>query len=122
LRRSVCHAAFVPAVRERTISWVGRLGIAVRGILAALNVKGDKNLSKDAMDKVSDAIKHAVDDIKDSVHEGQHRSAADMEKAKREALGDELTPSEKVGSALNEAKQRTQAEIDAAKLKIRHNT
>jgi len=74
------------------------------------------------MDKVSDAIKHAVDDIKDSVHEGQHRSAADMEKAKREALGDELTPSEKVGSALNEAKQRTQAEIDAAKLKIRHNT
>jgi hypothetical protein len=98
------------------------LGIAVRGILAALHVKGDKNLSKDAMDKVSDSIKHAVDDIKDSVHEGQHRSAADMEKAKREALGDELTPSEKVGSALNEAKQRTQAEIDAAKLKIRHNT
>jgi hypothetical protein len=98
------------------------LGIAAPGILAALHVKGDTNLNKDAIDKVSDAIKHAVDDIKDSVHEGQHRSAADMEKAKREALGDELTPSEKVGSALNEAKQRTQAEIDAAKLKIRDNT
>ncbi len=79
-------------------------------------------MSKDAIDKISDAIKHTVNDIKDSVHEGQHRSAADMEKAKREALGDELTPSEKVGSALNEAKQRTQAEIDAAKLKIRDNT
>jgi hypothetical protein len=98
------------------------LGIAAPGILAALHVKGDTNLNKDAIDKVSDAIKHAVDDIKDSVHEGQHRSAADMEKAKREALGDELTPSEKVGSAVNEAKQRTQAEIDAAKLKIRDNT
>ena len=79
-------------------------------------------MSKDAIDKISDSIKHTVDDIKDSVHEGQHRSAADMEKAKREALGDELTPSEKVGSALNEAKQRTQAEIDAAKLKIRDNS
>ena len=83
------------------------------------HVIGGKNLSKDAIDKASDAIKHTVDDVKDSVHEGQHRSAADIEKAKREALGDELTPSEKVGSALNEAKHRTQAEIDAAKRNIR---
>lgn len=76
-------------------------------------------MSKDALDKVSDAIKHTVDDVKDSVHEGEHRSTADMEKAKREALGDELTPSEKVASALNEAKHRTQAEIDSAKRDIR---
>jgi hypothetical protein len=76
-------------------------------------------VSKDALDKVSDAVKHTVDDVKDSVHEGQHRSAADMEKSKREALGDELTPREKVGSALNEAKQRTQAEYDAAKHRVR---
>jgi hypothetical protein len=95
------------------------LGIAAAGILAASHVIGGKNLSKDPIDKVSDAIKHTVDDVKDSVHEGQHRSAADFEKAKREALGDELTPSEKVGSAFNEAKNRTQAEIDAAKRNIR---
>jgi hypothetical protein len=44
-----------------------------------------------------------------------------VEKAKRETLGDELTPSEKVRSALNEAKHRTQAEIDAAKRNIRDN-
>jgi hypothetical protein len=85
-------------------------------------VTGGKNLSEDTTDKVSDAIKHTVDDIKDSVHEAQHRSAADLEKAKRDELGDELTPSEKVGSALNEAKNRTQAEIDAAKRKIRDHT
>jgi hypothetical protein len=79
-------------------------------------------MSKDALDKVSDAVKHTVDDVKDSVHEGQHRSAADMEKNKRDALGNELTPSEKAGSALNEAKQRTQAEYDAAKHRVRDST
>jgi hypothetical protein len=76
-------------------------------------------LSKDTIDKVSHAIKHTVDDVKDSVHEGRHRSEADMEKAQREALGNELTPSEKAGSAINEAKHRTAAEIDAAKRNIR---
>jgi hypothetical protein len=76
-------------------------------------------VSKDALDKVSDALKHTVDDVKDSVHEGQHRSAADVEKGQREALGNELTQSEKVGSALNEAKHRTQAEYDAAKRHVR---
>jgi hypothetical protein len=76
-------------------------------------------VGKDALDKVSDAVKHTVDDVKDSIHEGQHRSAADMEKGKREALGDELTPREKVGSVLNEAKQRTEAEYDAAKHRVR---
>ena len=76
-------------------------------------------MGKDALDKVSDAVKHTVDDVKDSIHEGQHRSAADMEKGKREALGDELTPREKVGSVLNEAKQRTEAEYDAAKHRVR---
>ncbi|MFY9740304.1 MAG: hypothetical protein WAK11_14815 [Candidatus Cybelea sp.] len=110
---------FFPQSENESFLRFGRLAITAAGILAASHVIGGKNLSKDAIDKASDAIKHTVDDVKDSVHEGQHRSAADMEKAKREALGDELTPSEKVGSALNEAKHRTQAEIDAAKRDIR---
>jgi hypothetical protein len=79
-------------------------------------------MGKDTLDKVSQGIKDTVDDLKDSIHEGQHRSAADMEKGKREVLGDEMTPSEKVGSALNEAKNRTQAQWDATKRDIRDKT
>ena len=79
-------------------------------------------MSKDALDKASNAVKHAVDDVKDSIHEGGHRAAADAEKAKRETLGNEMKPSEKVGSAVNEAKHRTQAEYDAAKRDVRDKT
>ncbi|HEY6485342.1 MAG TPA: hypothetical protein VIX83_03020 [Candidatus Cybelea sp.] len=76
-------------------------------------------MSKDMVGKAADAVKHVVDDVRDATHEAQHRSVADLEKSKREGLGDELTPSEKVGSVLNETKHRTQAEIDAAKRHIR---
>jgi len=79
-------------------------------------------LSKNTLDKAADAVKKTVDNVKDTVHEGQHRSAADAERAKREALGNEMTPGEKVGSTLNEAKHRTQAEYDAAKRDIREET
>lgn len=109
-----------PFINRETEPFLARpFGYRSRGYTC--RVIGGTNLSKDAIDKVSDAIKHTVDDVKDSVHEGQQRSAADVEKAKRETLGDELTPSEKVRSALNEAKHRTQAEIDAAKRNIRDN-
>jgi hypothetical protein len=76
-------------------------------------------MSKDPLDKAGDAIKKTVDDAKDMIHEGQHRSEADAEKARRSLLGDEMTPSEKAGSVVNEAKNRTQAEIDAAKRNLR---
>jgi len=79
-------------------------------------------VSKDALDKVADTVKHATDDVRDAAHEAKHRSTADLEKSKRETLGDELTPSEKAGSALNEAKNRAQAEIDAAKRHLRDKT
>jgi hypothetical protein len=78
-------------------------------------------MSKDPVTKAADAVKHAVDDTKDAVHEAGHR-AADAEKARREALGDEMTPGEKVGSGANEIKNRTQAEIDEAKRKLRDRT
>lgn len=76
-------------------------------------------MSKDALDRAADAIKKTTDDVKDTVHEGSHRAAADGEKARREAFGDELSGTEKAKSAVNEAKERTQAEIDAAKRKVR---
>lgn len=76
-------------------------------------------MSKDALDKVSDAIKRTADNVKDAVHEGQHRTAADLENARRKGMGDELTAAEKSKSLLNEAKERTEAEIDAAKREVR---
>lgn len=79
-------------------------------------------MSKDALDRAADSVKKVVDDTRDAVHEGQHRSAAEGERVKRETVGDAMTPGEKVGSALNEAKHRTQAEIDSAKRDVRNNT
>jgi hypothetical protein len=79
-------------------------------------------VGKDTFDRAADAVKKTVDNVKDTVHEGQHRAAADMERAKRETLGNEMTAREKIGSAVNEAKQRTQAEYDAAKRDVRERT
>ncbi len=79
-------------------------------------------MSKDSLDKAADAIKKTTDNVRDSVHEAGHRSAAEAERAKRDVAGKEMTPGEKAGSALNEAKHRTQAEIDAAKQHARNKT
>ncbi|MFY9664815.1 MAG: hypothetical protein WAL67_05355 [Candidatus Cybelea sp.] len=79
-------------------------------------------MAKDTLDKVTDTIKRAADDTRDAVHEGGHRIAADAEKARREDTGDTLSASEKAKSVVNEATHRTQAEIDAAKRKIRDKT
>ena len=77
-------------------------------------------MSKDNFDKAADSVKKVVDNTRDAVHEAEHRAAADGEKARREALKDSLTPGEKARSALDEAKQRAEAEIDATKRKIRN--
>jgi len=77
-------------------------------------------MSKDPLDKAADAVKKTADNVRDSLHEAGHRSSAEAERAKRDALGDEMTPGEKAGSALNEAKNRVQAEIDAGKQRIRN--
>jgi hypothetical protein len=79
-------------------------------------------MSKDAVTKAADAIKHTVDDAKDAVHEAKHRAAADTEKMRRDALGNEMTPGEKIGSAANEIKERTQAKADEAKRKLRDHS
>ena len=79
-------------------------------------------MSKDPLDKAADAVKKTADNVRDSVHEAGHRSAAEGERAKRDVAGNEMTPREKAGSAFNEAKHRTQAEIDAAKQRLRDKT
>ena len=79
-------------------------------------------MSKDPLDKAADAMKKMTDDVRDSVHEAGHRSAAQGERAKRDAFGDEMTAGEKTESAVNEAKHRAQAELDAAKQRLRDKT
>ncbi len=79
-------------------------------------------MSKDTLDKAADTIKRTTDNVKDTIHEGEHRTAAEAERARRESLGDEMTGGEKAKSVLNEAKHRTQAEIDAAKREVRNRT
>jgi hypothetical protein len=76
-------------------------------------------VSQDALDKVANTIKRATDNARDAIREGQHRAAAEAERARRKGLGDELTPGEKAKSVVRESKERTQAEIDAAKQKVR---
>ena len=76
-------------------------------------------MPKDGLDKTSEALKRGIDKTKDAIHEAAHRGAAEGEKVRRDAAGDEMTMGEKARSVANEAKHRTQAEIDAAKRKLR---
>ena len=79
-------------------------------------------MSKDTLDKAAETIKRTTDDVKDTIHEGAHRTAAEAERARRESSGDSMTGGEKVKSVLNETKHRTQAEIDKTKRNLRDNT
>lgn len=64
-------------------------------------------------------IKDTIENVRDATKETLHRSTADAERAKREALSDEMTTGEKATSGVNEAKNRVQAEADKAKRKLR---
>ncbi|MBV9149736.1 MAG: hypothetical protein JO024_07715 [Candidatus Eremiobacteraeota bacterium] len=77
---------------------------------------------KDFVNKAADAIEDTVKDVRDSVNEASHRSEADAEKEKRNALGDAMTPGEKAGSLLNEGKNRLEAEWDKTKQDVRDKT
>jgi hypothetical protein len=66
-------------------------------------------------------VKHAVDDTNDAVHEANHRTAADAEKARRDVLGNEMTRGEKVGSIVNEITDRMQAKVDETKRRLREH-
>ena len=73
----------------------------------------------DKLDNARKAVKDTVDDAKDAISEARHRSAAEAEAIRREAEGDTMSTGDKVGSVVNEAKNRTQAEIDEAKRRLR---
>jgi hypothetical protein len=71
---------------------------------------------------MSKHLNDVVHDAEDAVNEQKHRAQADLEKVKRDVLGDEMTTSEKLGSHANELKHRSQAEIDKAKRAVRDHT
>jgi len=71
---------------------------------------------------LKDDLGKTLENVKDSAHEAVHRSAADAESTRRQVDGENMTASEKAGSLLNEGKNRTQAEIDAAKRDVRNST
>jgi hypothetical protein len=79
-------------------------------------------MSKDPINKAADALDKGIKNVKDTFNEGRHRGEADAERAKRETVGDEMTTSEKLSSAVNEAKNRAQAEYDAGKRDVRNKT
>jgi hypothetical protein len=74
---------------------------------------------QDTFNKVVDSAKTGLENARDAVNEAGHRSAAEAEQTKRDVAGDQMTVGEKAGSMLNQAKNSTQAEIDAAKLDAR---
>jgi len=58
-------------------------------------------------------------DVNDTVDEAKHRFKAGEERGKREAMGPDMTTTEKVDSSLKEAGHKTAAEFDKAKRKVR---
>ena len=67
-------------------------------------------------------LKDAVNNIKDTVSEAGHRSAAEGEQAKRDVAGDEMTASQKLGSMVNQGAETIKADVDASKRDVRNNT
>lgn len=71
---------------------------------------------------IKDSIEKGIENVKDALSESSHRSAAEGEQAKRDLLGDELTPADRVKSVANQAKENVQADYDEAKRKLREKT
>jgi F0F1-type ATP synthase membrane subunit b/b' len=68
---------------------------------------------------LKDDTTKALENTKDRLSEGGHDAVANAEQAKRDLVGDELTPDEVAGSKLNQAKNEIQAGVDRAKREIR---
>lgn len=64
-------------------------------------------------------IKNAVGAVKDTVSEAVHKGTADAEHARREAAGDTMSPTDKLSSMANEAKNNVQGGVDHAKVEAR---
>ncbi|GAC1413749.1 MAG: hypothetical protein NVSMB64_24030 [Candidatus Velthaea sp.] len=77
---------------------------------------------KDAFEKGVDAVKRGAENVKDTVSEAGHRSAAEGEQAKRDVAGDEMTLGEKAGSVIHQGSETLKGDFDATKRDVRSNT
>ena len=64
----------------------------------------------------------AAKNIRDTVSEAKHRTAAGAEKIDRETDPGTMTEGERLRSALNETKHNIEADIDKGKREVRNNT
>jgi hypothetical protein len=71
---------------------------------------------------IKKSVKDTIDNTRDTAREAIHRSTAEAEHARRDSAGGEMTAGEKVKSAGNEVKNRTQAELDKMKREVRSHT
>lgn len=103
----------LPVIRGRALRYPA-LGQA--GVLRTRRAVGTScSMSND----VRKTLEKSAKNVRDSIDETMHRSAADAEKARREGEGDSMTAGDRVVSAVDEAKHRTQAGIDHAKREAR---
>jgi hypothetical protein len=69
---------------------------------------------------IKEGLEKLAHDAKDKIDELGHRTGAEGERQERNLNGDLMTPVEKVGSVLREGKHEVLAEVDSAKVDIRH--
>ncbi len=77
---------------------------------------------KNSLDKGVDNVKKGAENVKETVSEAGHRSAAKSEQVKRDIAGDQMTTGEKFGSVFNQGKETLKADIDAGKRDVRNKT
>jgi predicted neutral ceramidase superfamily lipid hydrolase len=77
-------------------------------------------VQKDDVNKVVEAVKDTVANVKDTASEAVHRVAAQVEQQKRNLVGDQMTTGEKASSMISQAKQTAQGDIDAMKREDRN--
>ncbi len=63
-----------------------------------------------------------INNVKDTINEGGHKSAAEGEQAKRDVAGDQMSVGDKAKSMLNQTVESAKGETAAAKRDVREET
>jgi hypothetical protein len=102
-----------------------RFGIVPNGYRVVRAAQGGRKANsmslKDTFDKGLDAVKKGAENVKDTVSELGHRTAAEGEQTKRDVAGDEMTLGEKAGSVIHQGTETVKGDIDAGKRDVRSN-
>jgi hypothetical protein len=79
-------------------------------------------VQKEDINKLVEAVKDTVENVRDTASEAVHRVAAQAEQQKRNLVGDQMTTGAKATSMMSQAKQTAQGDIDAMKREDRNKT